>query len=223
MPPNVASGWDKKIGRSLLTSWEKRFVSWIVPKIPTAITSEIMTCLTILWSAFILVFSFLAQWNMQWLWAVSLCIALQWFTDSLDGSLGRYRKQGLIRWGYYMDHFLDYIFLCCILIGYSFILPDQFKYLLFFLLAIFGGFMVHAFLRFAATNEFQIYYMGIGPTEIRIIFIVVNTLLIIFGKTYMAPALPFILLFSLAGLLYVVWETSALIWKKDKEYNQDAQ
>jgi len=39
----------------------------------------------------------------------------------------------------------------------------------------------------------------------------------------MAPALPFILLFSLAGLLYVVWETSALIWKKDKEYNQDAQ
>ena len=65
-------------------------------------------------------------------------ITLQWLTDSLDGAIGRYRNVGLIRWGYYMDHFLDYIFLCSILIGYSLILPDNFKYLLFFLLAIFG-------------------------------------------------------------------------------------
>ena len=75
--------------------------------------------------------------------------------------------------------------------------------------------MANSFLAFAASNEFKIAYMGIGPTEIRILFILINTLLIIFGKTYMAGALPYVLLFSLLGLIVVTYKTQNYIWNID--------
>ncbi len=208
---------DKKKGQSILGPWERRFIDWIVPNVPLWITSHGLTIATIPISLLIILFSFFAQTNIHWLWGVSAMITLQWLTDSLDGAIGRYRNVGLIRWGYYMDHFLDYIFLCSILIGYSLILPDNFKYLLFFLLAIFGAFMVNSYLSFAATNEFQISYLGIGPTEIRIVFILVNTLLIFFGKTHLIFLLPILLPLSLIGLCVVVYKTSRFIWRIDME------
>lgn len=212
---------DKKVGASILGPIEKRFINTWTPKVPAWITSDGLTYTTVLWSIGVIVFSWLAQWQIQWLWAVSLMIFLQWLTDSFDGAIGRYRNSGLVRWGYYMDHFLDYIFLCSILIGYSLILPDNYKYLLFFLLALFGAFMVNSFLSFAATNEFRVSYLGIGPTEVRLIFIFVNTLLIFFGKTHLAFALPYILLFSLIGLFIVVYRTQKTIWQIDMKTKHD--
>jgi len=211
---------DKKKGRSILGPIEKRFINYWTPKIPLWITSPFLTLATIPISIFIIAFSFLAQGNIHWLWGVSFMIFLQWLTDSFDGAIGRHRNSGLARWGYYMDHFLDYIFLCSILIGYAILLPDNFKYLLFFILALFGAFMVNAYLRFAATNEFQIAYLGIGPTEVRIIFIIVNTLLIFFGKTYMAWALPYVLILSLLGLCVAVYHNSRYIWEMDMKENE---
>lgn len=75
--------------------------------------------------------------------------------------------------------------------------------------------MVNSFLSFAATNEFKISYLGIGPTEVRLIFIIINSLIILFGKTYMAPALPLILIFSLLGLIVTVYRTQKYLWKID--------
>lgn len=142
-------------------------------------------------------------------------IFLQWLTDSLDGSVGRYRNSGLIKWGYYMDHFLDYVFLCSILIGYSLLLPDNLKYLQFFILALFGGFMVNSFLSFAATNEFKITFLKIGPTEIRLVFIFINIMLIIFGNTYLGFALPYVLVLALIGLIMVVHKTGKELYNID--------
>lgn len=211
---------DKKKGQSMLGPLEKRLVNYLTPKVPLWITSHGLTYTTIPISLFIILFSFLAQTNILWLWGASAMIALQWLTDSLDGSVGRYRNAGLIRWGYYMDHFLDYIFLCSVMIGYSILLPDNLKYLLLFLLAIFGAFMVNSYLSFSATNEFQISYLGIGPTEIRILFILVNTLLILFGKTHLAFTVPFILPLSVIGLCIVVRRASRHIWQIDMQAKQ---
>jgi phosphatidylglycerophosphate synthase len=116
-----------------------------------------------------------------------------------------------------MDHFLDYIFLCAILIGYSLILPDNLKYLQFFVLAIFGAFMVNSYLAFAASNKFRISHMGIGPTEVRIIFILINTMIIIFGKTYIGASLPYILILSTIGLIIITYRTQKEIWQMDKD------
>ena len=83
--------------------------------------------------------------------------------------------------------------------------------------------MVNAYLSFAATNKFKITYLKIGPTEIRLLFIIINTLLIFFGKTYLKWSLPYVLTFSLLSLVYVVYKTQKELWEidmKNKNNNQ---
>ena len=120
-------GGDKKFGASILHRAETGMKEWMVPRVPKRVETYHLTLTTVLWSLLIIVFSFLAKYNINWLWLVSLMIFLQYITDLLDGAIGRARDTGLIKWGFYMDHFLDYIFLCSILIGYSLILPDHYK------------------------------------------------------------------------------------------------
>ena len=211
---------DKKVGKGILSSLEHKFVAAYVSKIPLFIETYHLTYSTILWCILILVFSYFATTNLSWLWLVSLMIFFQYLTDLFDGAVGRYRKTGLITWGYYMDHFLDYFFLCSILIGYAFLLPDFYDIFLFFILAIFGGFMVNSYLSFAATNQFRIHYLGVGPTEIRLLFILINTLIIVFGKTYMTFSLPFVLVFSFLGLFFVVFKTQKYLWNRDMKHKK---
>ena len=54
---------------------------------------------TIIWTAGLLVFGYLAQFNVHWLWGSSVMLAAQWFTDSFDGALGRLRDTGIPKWG----------------------------------------------------------------------------------------------------------------------------
>jgi len=211
----VAFAGDKKVGQSLLYNAEGHLRDWLLPKVPRGVETYHLTVTTIVWSLLIVLFSFFARYSIHWLWAVSLMIFFQYITDLLDGAVGRARNTGLVKWGYYMDHLLDYLFLCSILIGYALLLPHPSRSALFFVLALFGAFMVNSFLSFAATNEFQISYMGIGPTEIRLIFILVNAFLVIFGKTYLAPALPFVLALSTFGLFVTVYKTQRILWKID--------
>lgn len=159
--------------------------------------------------------SYWARDDIRWLWAVSAAVVLQYLSDLVDGEVGRQRKTGLLKWGFYMDHFLDFIFLSSILVGYFFVVPTKFVYLHFFILVVFGAYMVHSFLAFSALNRFQIAYLGIGPTEIRLGFIIANTLLITVGTTYMDEFMPYILLASFIGLCVTVYHTQKLIWAED--------
>ncbi len=208
-------GGDKKVGRPLLFRIEERIVKLLLPLVPKWLETYHLTLLTIVWIVFIIVSSFLAKYNINWLWLVSLMVLFQYITDLLDGKVGIIRNTGLVRWGYYMDHFLDYLFLCSLLIGYSFIVDDHFKYLLFFVLVVFGAFMVNSYLAFAATNRFRISYFGIGPTEARLFFIIINTYLIISSKFLMEEFLPYILILSIVGLFLIVYITQKEIWKID--------
>jgi archaetidylinositol phosphate synthase len=212
---NEKFGGDKKVGKSLLHAPEQWALKRMLPHVPTWLRSHHLTLLSIPISLLIILFSWLAAGEMAWLWGASVMIFLQWVTDGLDGAVGRARNEGLVKWGYYMDHLLDYFFLAAILVGYMLLLPDASKWLHFFVLVIFGGFMVNSFLAMAATNKFQIAFLRLGPTEVRIAFIVINTLLIVFGKTYMAPALPYILGASFLGLIVVVYRTQRAIWGMD--------
>jgi phosphatidylglycerophosphate synthase len=215
---------DRKDGVWLLHTSEDRMRHWIAPRLPLWLETYHLTISTILWSGLIVLFGWLAaKYDINWLWGTSVCIALQYLTDLLDGEVGRQRNTGLIKWGFYMDHFLDYFFLCAILIGYGFLLPDEDKYILFFVQALLAGFMVHSFLAFAATNKFKIAHMAIGPTEIRILFIVINTLLILFGKTHLAAALPYALGFSAIGLCVVVYQAQKEIWELDMEKKRQTE
>jgi archaetidylinositol phosphate synthase len=216
MKPKEEFAGHKKVGQSILGPLEKRLVAHYTPKIPKWLETWTLTSMTIYWSLGVLVFGYLARFNIHFLWGTSLMIFLQYVTDLFDGAVGRYRNTGLVKWGYYADHFLDYIFMSSLLIGYSFFIPDRYG-TLFAIMMIYGGFMVNSFISFAATNRFEISYFGFGPTEARIGFIVVNTMLIIFGKTYLAQFLPVLLAASFVLLCVVVFRNQKLLWDMDME------
>ncbi len=173
--------------------------------------------LTLVWSLLILGFSYLAATDVRWLWGVSVMIFFQYVTDHYDGKVGKYRNTGLFRWGYYMDHLLDYVFLCSVIIGYAFILPEKSRYQLLFLLAVFAAFAVSAFLAFSATDRLTISYLKLGPTEFRLALIVINTLLILFGTRYMVSSLKYLNAGAVAGLCFVVYQTQKNIWQLDMQ------
>src|SRR4030095_12640586 len=166
-------------------------------------------------SFLILVFSFLASRNIRWLWLVSVMIALQWATDHYDGKLGKYRNTGLVRWGYYMDHLLDYFFLCSVIIGYSFILPARSRFQLLLLLALFAAYDFSTFLAFSALNELKISHLKFGPTEFRAALIIINGLLISFGTRYMISGLKWVNAGAVVGLVFLIYGTHKRIWQLD--------
>ena len=208
---------DKKKGEWVLGKLERRLVNWTVPRMPRFIETYHLTPLTLVWSIGVVASSFLARENINWLWLVSLFIALQYLSDVLDGAVGRYRGTGLVRWGYYMDHFLDFVFLASIIAGYGLILSSIPWYWFLALMGLGGAFMANAFLSFAATNEFRISVLKIGPTEGRMFGVLVNTAIILFGGGWVEAALPFLVILLTAGLTGVVFWTQRYIWKIDME------
>src|SRR5215204_1639119 len=87
-----------KVGESLFSPWERRFVARYVTRVPKFLETYHLTLLTIVWSLAILFFGWLARENIQWLWMVSLMIVFQYITDLFDGAVGRHRNTGLVKW-----------------------------------------------------------------------------------------------------------------------------
>ncbi len=204
-----------KTNNSFLSPLERRLAPIVIPRIPKWLETYHLTMLTIVWSLMILVFSFLAAQNLRWLWMVSLMIFLQWVTDHYDGKVGKYRNTGLVRWGYYMDHLLDYVFLCSVIIGYAFILPEHSRFQLLLMLALFAAYDFSTFLAFSATDKLQISYLKFGPTEFRLALIVINGLLASFGTRYMISGLKWVNTGAAVGLCFLVYRTQQKIWKLD--------
>ena len=192
-------------------------VSWMVPRVPPFIETYHLTLLTLVWSNGIVACSYLARENINWLWLASLFIFLQYMSDVLDGAVGRYRDTGLVKWGYYMDHFLDFVFLSSVITGYALIMTEIPWYWFLALMVIGAGFMANKFLSFAATNEFRISVLKIGPTEARIFFVAVNTAIILFGAGWVEHLLPLVAASLAVALGFVVFLSQKRIWNIDME------
>jgi phosphatidylglycerophosphate synthase len=209
-----------KINNSFLSPLERRLAPLVIPRIPSWLETQHLTMLTLVWSLLILVFSALAARNLRWLWLVSLMIFLQWVTDHYDGKVGKYRNTGLVRWGYYMDHLLDYFFLCSILIGYAFVLPERSRFQLLLMLALFAAFDFSTFLAFSAMDKLKISHLKFGPTEFRLALIIVNALLIKFGTKHMISGLKWVNAGAVVGLCVLIYTTQKKIWQLDMETRQ---
>jgi phosphatidylglycerophosphate synthase len=206
-----------KTNTSFLSPLERRLAPLVIPRIPRWIETQHLTMLTLIWSLLILLFSALAARNIRWLWLVSVMIFLQWVTDHYDGKVGKYRNTGLVRWGYYMDHLLDYFFLCSILLGYAFILPESSRFQLLLMLALFAAYDFSTFLAFAATDKLKISHLKFGPTEFRLALIVINGLLINFGTKHMIGGLKWVNTGAAVGLCVLIYTTQKTIWRIDME------
>jgi phosphatidylglycerophosphate synthase len=156
----------KRIQGSLLAGVEKRCLIWMAERMPAAVNSDHLTSLAGL--------SMLAAGLCYWkgspaalLAAVGL-LAVNWFGDSLDGTLARVRHHERPRYGFYVDHVLDV--LCILFIFAGLVLGNHMS------VAIGGGFllayyllMIEIALATHAVGTFRISFWKFGPTELRII------------------------------------------------------
>jgi phosphatidylglycerophosphate synthase len=211
-----------KVGTSFLSPLERRMSRHVIPYIPVWLETYHLTLLTVVWCALIVLSGYLAQGDRRWLWGVSVMIAFQYVTDHFDGKVGKYRNTGLVKWGFYMDHLLDYVFLCSVLASYAFMLPERSQLHIFAVLAVFGGFMVNSFLAFAATEKFKISFLRLGPTEFRLALVTINTLVIVYGPKYMAKALPYVAAGGFLFLCALVYRTQREIWRRDLDAKRSA-
>jgi phosphatidylglycerophosphate synthase len=206
-----------KTNTGLLVPLERRLARFVLPRIPLWLETYHLTLLTPIWSIGIVVFGYLAVRDLRWLWMVNLMIVLHYFTDHLDGKLGKFRDTGLRKWGFYMDHLFDYGFLCSILIGYSFLLPQRAIFSMMLVLCVFSAFMFHTFLMLAATDEFKVSFAVFGPTELRLVLIIINGMLVRFGVRPLKGTLPYIAVCGTVALALLAYRAQKRLWKSDMQ------
>ena len=218
MPPQKFTGDKKAPMHSPLAKSERKLIDAWVPKFPLWIEGYHLTLLTLAWSAGLILFGWLAGHNIHWLWGSSLMLFLQWFTDSFDGSLGRYRDTGIPKWGFHMDHLLDFIFMSAVFAGYAFIVSQpHFVHLVLVLGFIYAVVMVNSFLEFGAIGEFRITWLGTGPTELRLYFIIINCFLMAYGVAWLERALPYLVGAFIAATVFIIYSTQRRIWEIDMD------
>ena len=99
---------------------------------------------------------------------------MQWFGDSLDGTLARVRKIERPTYGYYLDHLVDAIATAAIGIGLG-LSPLMLLSIGTLIVVAYLILSINVYLESFAFNRFSIGYGYVGPTEIRLILIALNT------------------------------------------------
>jgi phosphatidylglycerophosphate synthase len=175
--------------RSLLAIPEKRALTWMARRMPRGVNSDHLTLLGLLASLAGGLCYWLASWNDLTLIGVVMALALNWFGDSLDGTLARVRNQQRPRYGYYVDHVIDVLGALFLLGGLAlsgFMTPV----VAMGLLAAYLMVSAEVYLATHARGVFTLSAFGFGPTELRIV-IAAGTLYLLhesrvdlFGGTY---------------------------------------
>jgi len=138
--------------------------------------------------------------NPYWLWLVNFAVVLNWFGDSLDGTLARYRKTERPRYGYYLDHLTDAYSTLAIGLGLGFS-----PYMLLSVgLAIIVAYLllsINVYLETHVFGEFTFSYGSFGPTEVRIALIVLNLLALTLGAD----------VFTMLGVQVTVFDITGVV------------
>jgi archaetidylinositol phosphate synthase len=122
----------------------------------------------------------LSSYSPNYLWLASLGFFINWFGDSLDGTLARYRHIERPRYGFYIDHIIDVVCQVMIFVGLG-LTPYVSSTVA--CLALIGYLMLSilVYVRTYVAGEFKISYGGLGPTESRALAVMLNTAMYFFG------------------------------------------
>lgn len=176
MEENKTIKQSVRIQTSLLSVPEKKFLVWMAGRLPKWVTSDSLTLFGVIGAFVAGLGYFLANYNLNWLWLSSLGFVMNWFGDSLDGSLARVRNQQRKLYGYYLDHNIDCIceFFIFVGIGMSGLLNFWLALLCY---VVYLQLEVYVAINAKIKNEFKLTYFSLGPTEFRVVMILVNCLL----------------------------------------------
>jgi phosphatidylglycerophosphate synthase len=166
----------ERTGGFLLAAPEQRLLRWIAARLPRWILPDDLTAIGVLASLAICAAYALSNGDAAWLWVASGLLVVQWLGDSLDGTLARVRKIERPTYGYYIDHLVDAISTAAIGIGLGL---SPFMLLSTGTLIVVGYLIlsINVYLESYAFGRFNIGYGRIGPTEMRLVLIALNTAL----------------------------------------------
>jgi archaetidylinositol phosphate synthase len=160
----------------LLAGGEGRLLEWIARRLPARVMPDHMTALGVLAAAGIAAAYLLSNGDKAWLWAASALLVVHWLGDSLDGTLARVRKIERPRYGYYLDHLVDAVATALIGIGLG-LSPWMLLSVGLLIVIAYLVLSINTYLETYAFGVFTLGYGRLGPTEVRLVLIVLNTLI----------------------------------------------
>ncbi len=182
---------------------------------PAWATPDTMTLIGIFGALVIASGYILATRNLAFLWLASAGYLINWYGDSMDGSLARYRNIERPKYGYYVDHVVDIVneFIVIMALGVSSLVHFEVA-----ALALIGYLMlsIHTFLRTYVDEIFKISFGKLGPTEVRVIIIGINTTVFFLNnpnyQTFFNITLSLydFLMIGVASLLFFFFITSSI-------------
>src|ERR1051325_6110238 len=172
----------KRIQQSFLANLEKRTLIWLAAHTPAWINSDHLTVLGLLSMAGAGAAYWWPRTNRLGLLLVVICLSLNWLSDSLDGTLARFRDHSRPRYAFYVDHIVD-TFNAFFLLGGLALSGLMSPAIALGLLIAFLMLSVEVFLATYTLGDFKISYFKMGPTELRLLLSVGNLCLFFWEST----------------------------------------
>ena len=175
----------RRVNDILLGPLERPALRWLAEHSPAWVTPDTLTAVGVLGTLMTAAGYLLTLLHPAFLWLASLGFVVNWYGDSLDGTLARFRHIERPKFGFFIDHTVDAFSEIAIVLSLGI------SHLVRFDLASIAliGYLLMSILVLiltAVTGEFRISYGKLGPTEVRLILILVNTLAFFTGN----PTLP---------------------------------
>jgi phosphatidylglycerophosphate synthase len=170
----------KRVNDILLGPLERPALQWFAVHMPAWVTPDILTLIGVLGSIIILAGYALTELNAAFVWLASIGFFINWFGDSLDGTLARHRKIERPKYGFFVDHTVDAFSYLLVFGGLGLSIYVTFTVAILALV----GYLLMSVLVYVdtfVTGRFKISYGRFGPTEIRALAVLFNVVFFAFG------------------------------------------
>ena len=160
----------------VLADVERRLLERLARRVPRGLHANHFTALGMVGAVGAGVAYALTRYNPAWFWVASLMLAIHWLGDSLDGTLARVRGAERPKYGFYLDHVMGALAVVATGLGISFsgyVSPVLALGLVVAYLAL----AVNVYLESSVFGVATVEYGRMGPTEVRLVLIVLNTVL----------------------------------------------
>lgn len=200
----------EKIISGLTAKQERRLLNWLVSRLPSWTTPDMMTGIGVIGGLLSCAGYGLAGYSPAWLALACLGLVVHWFGDSLDGTLARYHSIERNKYGMFLDQTVDVFTVTLIFLGIGLSPWVRFEVACLFLI---GYLMLVALshLRGHVTGVYDVAYGYIGPTEGRIILLMI-TVMMMFVPPFPMTSWPIPMTsFDHAILCMAVWTFLAYV------------
>jgi phosphatidylglycerophosphate synthase len=206
----------KVVNDSFLSKFNRQFIEMALPLVPKWLQTYHLTAVTYVLAALCVLSGYLARANSQWLWIIAVSLFCHYVTDALDGEVGRRRKTGLARWGFYVDHFGDFIFSLCILIGLSYSTPPSCSRLWLIMMGAWSAFFLNAYMLWILNKRYTISFFKVSGIEAHFVLGLLVICFAVLGPKALTLALRIAVPAAILGLAIVFFSIQRQLWRQDK-------